>query len=72
MIYTEGEVYCDGCCDCGLVQKFYIVETRESSVVIAYFRDDRATGQMRRHKDVQLLEKEGQKRVGYKMVKVKR
>lgn len=36
------------CCDCGLVHKFYF-RTREGDLELKATRDDRATGQIRRH-----------------------
>ena len=48
------------CCDCGLVHRVDFRLTMVGKKVVLQFRvrrDNRATGQMRRHKGVQIIEK---------------
>lgn len=38
------------CCDCGLVHNYDVIITQEKKVVFTLTRNDKATGQVRRHK----------------------
>lgn len=45
----SGEVYRIACCDCGLVHDFVFVSEDGKPIGVAARRNERATGQKRRH-----------------------
>lgn len=50
MVDTKGEVLKLACCDCALVHYIGITIIDDSLVKVQFVRDQRATGQLRRHK----------------------
>lgn len=57
------------CCDCGLVHRIYYTTEEEDDILLYFERENRATGQLRRHKHGQLQNKSVGK---WKMVEIKK
>jgi hypothetical protein len=55
-IFPVMEGYKMSCCDCGLVHRidFRICEDDPGRIEFRVFRDNRATGQIRRHRDIKV------------------
>jgi hypothetical protein len=52
----SGELYKIACCDCGLVHDFVFISQDNKPIGVAARRNNRATGQRRRHIKGQHLE----------------
>lgn len=56
------------CCDCSLVHRIYYTTEEKENLFLFFERDNRATGQLRRHNNGQLQNKSVGK---WKMIKIK-
>ena len=52
-VRTKDQWWRFGCCDCGLVHDFYLEIVEGDKVNMTIYRNNQATGQVRRHRKIQ-------------------
>lgn len=54
--FTDGEDFYMACCDCHLVHRVRVAINVDGKIIVRQWRENRITGQMRRHKGVPIKE----------------